>query len=468
MVSYGLNQMGNSAQRIPLFFMQLPDFTSFVSWLRRRKGLATVVLCASLVLAACGGGSDDSSADDADRRFVTDRPTASATIATTPTEVVVAAEPTAVPTVDAEQVLVPRGAPRFVYMVVNDELQAYDATARTFTSIVLPSGLTLLDYSPSPTGDRVGVLGLLDDDVIVQFYGADGEALGEAVVLTAKFPAATPAATPLASPVATPMSFQGSVLNIDWIPQGNAVLVSGPGVLQRVSMNSTVMPVSRTGATGSVTSAVWSPMDSQVVIQTRQANGDQAVYLLNSGHDEVTEIDVLHDTFGPSITHLQWLPSGLGLMVVAGTVQDDTVMNSQVYVYRFGEPVPVLVATSGQGGPSGTISHAVVSPDGQSVAYAIMVRDLDQWRLHSLWVRPLRGGPALSIPVTSNSPITALIWSSEGLVWQQGDGSLSVVDGDLEPRPLGEAPKASPVASPQAQPAGTPAASPVQQATPRG
>jgi WD40 repeat protein len=258
------------------------------------------------------------------------------------------------------------------------------------------------------------------------------------------------------------------MLNIDWIPQGNAVLVSGPGVLQRVSMNGSIMPVSRTGTTGTVTSATWSPMDSQVVIQTRQPNGDQAVFLLNSGHDEVTEINVLHDTFGPSITNLQWLPSGLGLVIVAGNVQDDEVMNGQLYVYRFGEPVPMLVATSGQGGPTGTISHAVVSPDGQSVAYAIMVRDLDEWRLHSLWVRPLRGGPAVSIPLATNAPITTLFWSSEGLVWQQLDGSISVVDGDLQPRPLGEAPVASPVASPVATPVGSPAATPVQHATPRG
>jgi hypothetical protein len=176
----------------------------------------------------------------------------------------------------------------------------------------------------------------------------------------------------------------------------------------------------------------------------------------------------VHDTFGPSITTLQWLPSGLGLVIVAGNVQDDEVMNGQLYVYRFGEPVPMLVATSGQGGPTGTISHAVVSPDGQSVAYAIMVRDLDEWRLHSLWVRPLRGGSAVSIPLATNAPITTLFWSSEGLVWQQLDGSISVVDGDLQPRPLGEAPIASPVASPVATPVGSPAATPVQHATPRG
>lgn len=454
-----------------------PDRNSNLGWLKRRRGMATALMCSALVLAACGGDSGDSTADDADRRFVTDRPTASATTVTTPTAVVAVDEPTAVPTISTRYLVVPRGAPGIVYLMVEGMLQVYDVNERSFTPVDLPADLTLLDFTSSPTGDRLGVLGLVNGDVTVQFYGADGLPLSEPVVLPVNYahapagsPVASPAATasPVATPMATPASSSTAMLNIDWIPQGNAVLVSGPGVLQRVSINGTIMPVSRTGATGTVTSAIWSPMDSQVVIQTHQPNGDQAVFLLNSGHDEATEIDVLHDSLGPSITNLQWLPSGLGLVMVAGSVQDGAVMNGQLYVYRFGEPVPMLVATSGQGGPTGTISHAVVSPDGQSVAYAIMVRDVDEWRLHSLWVRPLRGGPAVSIPLATNAPITAMFWSSEGLVWQQSDGEVSVVDGDLQPRPLGEAPVASPVASPQATPVGSPEATPIDYATPRG
>lgn len=459
--------------------MHIPGLKSNVSWFKRRQALAAALLCTTLVLAACSGSSDNPTADDADRRFVTDRPTSSATTATTPTAIVAVTEPTAVPTVDTDALLVPRGAPRFVYLLVDDALHVYDASARAFTPVAVPGDVTLLDYASSPNGDRVAVLGLLNGDVTVQFYGADGAPINEPVMLPANYAraaVASPVVSPIASPVATPASSPVPTLNIDWIPQGNAVLVSGPGVLHRVSTNGTVMPVSRTGAVGTVTSATWSPMDSQVVIQTQQSDGHQAVFLLNSGHDEVTEINVLHDTYGQSITNLQWLPSGLGLVMVAGTVQDDEVMNGQLYVYKFGESVPMLVATSGQGGPTGTISHAVVSPDGQSVAYAVMVRDIDEWRLHSLWVRPLRGGPAVSIPLSTNAPITGLVWSSEGLVWQQSDGSLSVVDGDLQPRPLGEAPVASPVASPvatpvmspAATPVGSPVVTPVQHATPRG
>lgn len=447
--------------------MHIPARHARVNWLKRRRGVATVLLCATMVLAACGGGSSSDTPDDDDRRFVTDRPTTTATAVTTASPIAETTAPTAVPTINPEQLLVPRGAPRFLYLVIDGALHAYDANARTFTPVALPGGVTMLDYTSSPTGDRVGILGWQDGKVSVQFFGADGEPLSDPIMLPIRYAlplVASPVATPVASPMATPAVSSTPQLNIDWVPQGNAVLVSGPGVLHRVSMNGTIMPVSRTGATGTVINAIWSPMDSQVVIHTQQQDGDQAVFVLDSGHDEANEIDVLHDTFGPSITNLQWLPTGLGLVMVAGNVQDGVVMNGQLYVYRFGDPVPMLIATSGQGGPTGTISHAAVSPDGQSVAYAIMVRDLDEWHLHSLWVKPLRGGPAVAIPTTTNSPITALFWSSEGLAWQQGNGTTTIVDGSLQPRPLGEAPAATPVASP----VGTPAATPVEQATPRG
>src|SRR5690606_1667546 len=136
---------------------------------------------------------------------------------------------------------------------------------------------------------------------------------------------------------------------------------------------------------------------------------------------------------GPSITNLQWLPTGLASGTVAGSLDDGAVMNGQLYAHRSGEQVTTLVATSAQGGPTATISDAVVSPDGRSVAYAIMVRDLDEWHLHSLWVKPIAGGPAISIPITNSTPITGLVWSAEGLVWQQEDGNQYVVDGSLAP-----------------------------------
>lgn len=439
----------------------MPDHPRLLAMKSKRKGtrMLIVMLCALTILAGCGNGSTTDT-DEEGHQFATERrPTAVSTATVDSTPVAGVIPPTAEPTTDPSDALNVRGAPQFAYFLIDDGLQVYDTVARTFTAIDIPDDMSILDFASSPTGDRIGVLGLIDDGVVVQFYGADGASLGDPTNLAIAY--APLQVSPVASPVATPMTASAPLtLYVTWVPQGNAVVVSGPGVMQRVSMNGAIMPISRTGATGTVVKALWSPMDSQVAILTQLMDGHQGVFMLDSGHAEAQEQEQLHMQPGQSLSNLQWLPNGLGLVLVAGNKSDGELMNGQLYVYEFGEPVPNLVATSGQGGPAGTISHAVVSPDGHSVAYAIMVRDQNDWHLHSLWVRPLKGGGGLSIPLESNAPITTIVWTAEGLVWQQADGSLTVIDESFTPGPLGQEPIATPIASPES--------TPVVDATPRG
>lgn len=436
---------------------------------QRRFGVRffIVLLCSLIVLAGCGNGSPDSQEEG--HRFATDRqPTAVATETPasipTPDE---ASQPTALPTLSVDQVLSVRGAPQFAYFVIEDRLHAYDTVSREFRPVNMPEEMAILDFAASPTGDRVGVLARTDNQTVVQFYGADGEPLGEIIPLPVTFtPAlASPVASPFASPAATPQSsLIPPRLLITWVPQGNAVVVAGPGVLQRVSMSGEVMPISRTGITGTVVKAFWSPMDSQVAILTRTTDGHQGVFLLDTGKADASELEAIRLQPGQILNNLQWLPTGLGLVYVVGENRDGDLMNGQLFIYEFGEASPTLIATSGQGGPAGTITHTAVSPDGRSVAYAVMVRDQETWHLHSLWVKAIDGGSSHAIPTTSNVPISDLRWTAEGLVWQQVDGTITVVDGDLIPRPLGQEPEATPVASPEA----TPVSTPVFEATPRG
>lgn len=425
--------------------------------------LAIVMLGAVVILAGCGAGSTNDGNDDG-HRFANDPRTTSVPAATLEATIQADQRTEApIPTASPKDSLSLRSAPQFAYLVIDGNLHAYDTVGRTFTPLNVPDGMTVLEFASSPTGDRVGVLGMQNDNVIVQFFGADGEPLGEPTILPISYLRAAP--SPVGSPEATPQSGQASnQLGVTWVPQGNALVVAGPGVLQRVSMSGAVMPISRAGVTGNVIRAWWSPMDSQVAILTQLPDGHRGVFLLDSGRAEARELNVLHLQPDQGLSDLQWLPNGLGMVLIAGKTSDGDLMNGQIYVYRFNEDVPTLVATSGQGGPAATITNAVVSPDGHSVAYAVMVRDLNQWHLHSLWVKPITGGPGISIPLDSNSPVTNIIWTAEGLVWQQEDGSISVVDADLQPRRLGEAP----LATPSASPVSSPIASPVEDATPRG
>lgn len=418
--------------------------------INKRYWGVTLLLACTLILTACGGD------EDSGPQFVSDvRPTATSTqivSAPSPTATTPATEPAQIEPVS---VISTRSAPRFAYLITAGDLTSYDSVGRTFTTIDLPDDLALIGHAASPTGDRVGVLGVQNNRLIVRFFGADGAPLTEAIPLSVpsipkveSSPSATPGATPVA---AVPNANQ---LHIDWIPQGNAITVSGPGVNQRVSMSGEVMPISRTGVSGTVMRSIWSPMDLQVAMQTQLQSGDQSLYLLDTGHDEARPLEAFEDVHAQGLSNLQWMPSGLGLIAVTGKVENGVVMNGQLYAYRFDADSPSLIATSGLGGPSSTITHAVVSPDGHSIVYAVMVRDLNTWHLHSLWVRSMKGGPAVPIPTDSGSPITSLQWTEEGIVWQQADGTLMVVDNALSPRPLGTAPVATPVVetSPDATP----------------
>lgn len=429
-------------------------------WVHSR--LLVIVLCVVVTLAGCSTGSSDSG--DESRQFATDRQPTAEPSDTPDSSAPVSddAQPTVEPTVTAEDYLIARGAPQFAYVIVNNSLQVYDTVSRSFTLVNLPNGFIPVDHAGSPTGDRVGVLGLVDGNVVVQFFGADGEPLGEAIRLPVAGNSSVlrPAASPVGTPEATPEPAESPImLGVTWIPQGNAVVVSGPGFLRRVSMSGEVMPISRAGVSGSVVKAHWSPMDSQLAIHTQLIDGSQGVFVLDSGNADAVELDALNLQPDQEISNLQWLPNGLGLVYVSGTSSNGELMNGQLYVYRFESNGPTLLATSAQGGPAGTITHAVVSPDGHSVAYAVMVRDQSNWHLHSLWVKPISGGSSLAIPTISNAPITNLFWTAEGLAWQQGE-EITVIDGGMMPRPLGEEPAATPIASP--------VSTPVQEATPRG
>ena len=422
-----------------------------------------VLLCSVVVLAGCGNGTSTDSDDDG-RRFASERiPTSEPTATSDASEVTQEPLPTVQPTTSPDELLNLRGAPQFAYFVIEDRLQVYDTASHHFTQIDLADDFVMLDFASSPTGDRVGILGIVERRLVVQFHGADGEPLGNAIPLTVGFqPIPVPvSATPVASPIATPTADRPqSQLRVNWVPQGNAVVVTGPGILQRVSMSGTVMPISRAGVTGMVVDAYWSPMDSQLAIVTRQMDGSQSVFLLDSGHAEARELEVLQIQPYQVLSNLQWSPNGLGLLVVVGTENEGDLMNGQLWVYKFDDGEPRLLATSGQGGPTGTLTHVAISPDGHSVAYAVMVRDQGTWHLHSLWVKSVQDGTVLQIPLISNQPIIELIWTAEGLVWQQEDGRISVVDSNLEPRPLGDEPQATPVVSPQS--------TPITDPTPRG
>lgn len=431
-----------------------------------RLALGSALLAASLLLASCGSDAED------DRRFANEpvtRAPATETPAATAT-----AEPasTSAPMASPETLLKTRGAPDTLYTVANDDLVSVTVglDGTDVRPIALPDGGELLAFDGSPSGDRVAVLGRAGGEIRLLFFDREGKRLQNPVTIVGA--SATPDA------VATPVADDSiPAYTVTWSPQGQAILVAGPSLLVNVPIGGEPEAVDVSEVRGTIRTARWSPQGSQIALLTLQANGSQRVVLLDR-EGQGREVAPLEVNPGTTIEYLRWLPDGSGLIFVRAALIDGIPMNGQLFLYRFKDPLPTLVATSGQGGPSASITAIAPSPDGRSVAYVISIRDGDTWAFHSLWVRSFRQPLAYEVPVENAAVVTRVWWVDRGLAWdaqaREDDASpreivfLSNQRGPvvlLETTPAASAspvasPQATPVASPQESPVATPAATP--------
>jgi hypothetical protein len=367
-----------------------------------------------------------------------------------------------------------RGAPSTLYTVSGEDLVALHVEENDVVEQVIdvPDGFAIIDFDASPTGDRVGVLlAGLDGASFVQFYRADGTVIGGPFEPVASgTPGATPGASPAATPMATPDA-PGAISAIaavdaagsaTWVPQGNGLLVTWNNVLSYVDSDEGFSDIDTTGIDGTMQDAAASPKGDQILVRVVFDDGTQGAYLIDGPTGEVHALRALRTSPENGISQLQWLPSGNGVVFVEGEIVDGVVMRGQLFAYLFRNEVPRLVATPGQGGPSGTITNVAVSADGYSVAYDISIRDVDRWAVHSVWIRSLKQDvPGIQVPVSGSEPLTRLMWSSEGLVWsQEADARVYVM------RPSGEVGALSGEAGPGATPDASPDASPVTTSSP--
>lgn len=433
---------------------------------------------AAIFLASCTSGTSEDVPEN--RQFANEpAPTHVATESPTAQPTTVTGEvPRREPDPSPEDLLRPRGAPSTLYTIAGGQLIALhpEPSGVAQEALPLPPGAEAAGVASSPTGDRVAVL--LEPSgggpAMVVFIGEDGARIGEwplGVDATAS-PGASPVASPVGTQAATPAEAGGqSTGAITWQPQANGVLVLENGVLYAVDADAGPETVGTAGVAGTIVAAAASPTGEQILLHAVEDDGSHRVYLIQRSSGEANELFALRTGPGMVLDEVTWLPTGKGVVFVEGELSDGAPMRGQLFLYRFRDAAPRLLATSGQGGPSASIRHVAVSPDGSAVAYEIAVRDIDQWSTHSVWVRPMReGGAAVQLPIESGHTITGLTWSREGLAWQytsrygaEGDfvgviGRHGEVETVVE---VGATSGATPIASPMASPVTSPVASPV-------
>lgn len=506
------------SQRIPA---QQKSTLSAESLLRRsprrivaRAASVIAPLGLSLVLLA-GCGSSSSNVPD-DRQFASGAKTASVEHTTptlpsnAPTEAAGGTDNTGqTGNQQATNPLSTRGAPDDAFTWNETSVTVFsvsaDAPSITTIAVELAPGEVVRDVTSSPSGDRLAVLTSdalwSPESLRLAIYGRDGAVIGLPVAPSSI--EATPVSSPSASPIATPAGASdgdGTGARLLALPSTLAWSPSGDQIVANVAGRSVVvLDVSDSGPTvreaiaiptsvGSVAGAWMSPrQDNVLLVLDDGAHGRAIATIALEGSDRRAHVvwPGTDERTTKSVRDVAWMPDGTGLVFT--TESRSASGSGNLSMVTLSTLEPKVLATSGRAGPSARIGTFAISPDGKAIAYSLETPSGDGWIFHSLWVRSIRDGSSLEISSANGAVVSAPVWTSEGLVWEQSqpDGTRSelvlaredgtsvvianredtgwVVAGTPEASPQASPPVASPVASPavaSATPGASPAASP--------
>lgn len=422
--------------------------------------LSLVVVAA--MLASCAEESSE------DRRFANepapteDRPTATTAAAESTEEVA----PTSVQA-SPVTLLQARGAPDRIYTGVGQQLWAVEGEQPR--QLPLPSGLTVVAFDGSPSGDRVAVL-VVDAAARVSLLILDAAGTQlrrvDSVVTVPPSPGATP----------EPSTAAGPEVVVDWGLQGDTILVAtaaGQAMAVPVEGEPRAVPMDLQG--GRLLAALLSPRGDQIAVLRRDRDGLAQLAVIPLDVSSIVEPRVIaprEGQTGRTVRSMAWLPDGGSLLYVEGAAaEEDVNVVGELFSVRLAGLERKLVATGGAAGPAGTVLEFQASPDGRAVAYVVGIPEGDTVATHSAWIVSLRDPIEYRIPTDASANITRLWWTSNGLMWgvdaasSAVDDSLTLFqvgpDGTAEAQltidggpgsatPVAGTPDASPVASPGA------------------
>jgi hypothetical protein len=437
---------------------------------RRRLSLIACMVLVVLVIVACADDSDN-------RQFanepVTPHPTATATIGTPETvQPVAPGAPLASPEVLVDR----RGAPSIIYALVDGHLWSFDgSSAREVTTE------RVLAFAASPSGNQVAIVTASEngstatyDITVLEPNGNVDQEFED--VLRVEHDAATPEAS-------LP---QTDAVHLSWAPQGRRVLLAhASGRLIDIPFDGQVREIKTRTTLDGLIQAAWSPRGDLLGVVRRDRDGDGLLALIDPTQypARVNVIAPVEGTSGGgiSVEAFAWRPSGEGVLFLQGERRDHEIVNAQLLRWDREANTLRVVATGGQGGPTGSITSFTIAPDGKAVAYTISFRTNAGWAFSGLYVRSMREGQVYGVPVPADATVTDVRWMRDGLAWgmvvgthDTGDVTFQRVDGAGQLVSLGtvgsvapSTPSASPVAATPStspipeRPVASPAASPV-------
>jgi dipeptidyl aminopeptidase/acylaminoacyl peptidase len=266
---------------------------------------------------------------------------------------------------------------------------------------------SLLAIAPSPGADQVAAL--VENNVRdlpryeVLIIGDDGR-----VVSRLENQVVSPA---------TPSPVDGELASIDWSPQGDRVLVAfRSGEILVSSLKDTEQPIvlDALGDASQIIEPAWSPTGESIAFI---AVGDGRVRSLRAItlDDEKIEV-IIPAANGRMPIDFVWMPDGVSLLFTEGGQPGSP--NSGIDLWRVNAEGAErrLVASAGTVAPIARVTEPRPSPDGKSVAYAVLVPGEAGPEADSIWVRDLTSNIGFRIEIPSLVAVSDLFWTDNGLL----------------------------------------------------
>ncbi|MEJ7837864.1 MAG: hypothetical protein WKF81_03565 [Thermomicrobiales bacterium] len=370
------------------------------------------------------------------------------------------AEPTvAGPIASPSSVLRSRGAPDSLYSLTDNVITSV-VIAEHQTSITewsAQSGVEIAAIDGAPDGSRVAAILIPDvGDASMVIYDAAG---AEQTRFDNLIAMDTLRATPVSDGTGGVTGASVHV-TVAWASLGDQILVSSSdGQLVSVpSDGGDPIVYTPSSPLDGLQDARWSPDGSRIGAFLRNAAGLGRIEVLTPDGATVSRSESVgreNLPVGFSVEQFNWSVDGSSLFYVVADRTEGNPLGGQLYELILAKNSPILIATSGRGGPSGTIESFVLSPDGRSIAIVIAVIDADTVTFHSLLVKSLRNGSTYDVLIGSQSSVPEIWWAADGLVWNRdtADGSEFTIEmpGDIREPLINGARQGTPV--PQATPA---------------
>jgi WD40 repeat protein len=311
-------------------------------------------------------------------------------------------------------VLSTRGAVDRVYLALDDAVWMVASDGEAARIFSAPATAEIVAIDPSPSAQDVAVL----------LRGANGRETSELLILDSS---GEPVARidDFETAVGTPVRNQEAGLDaVNWSPQGDRVLVATRnGEILTFDLEEggerTILDAGHGGVT--IQGPAWSPTGESIAYIATTDSGDQTLRVLDSR--DGTASDIVSPPADRLVVEFAWMPDGVSLLFTEGGEPGAATTGIDLWRVDADGENRELVASAGTVAPVARITSVRPSPDGRSVAYAVLVPGPAGPRVDSVWVRDLASRLGFRVAMPSVAALKNIWWTDNGVVpWVRTDG----------------------------------------------